>query len=337
MDARLVDIAEKVLDGGLPDRGEVTVLVEVLPHSAEAGYVMAMADAVTRSASGNAAEVHVQIGLNSSPCPNNCQFCAFAAMNGVFTEHAELPVEEAVEVSLQAERDGANALFTMVTGDYPMGKFSEISQEIKHHLQPETVMIANVGDFGPEEGQRLREAGYSGIYHAVRMGEGVVTQMTPERRLATVRAAREAGLLVGTCVEPVGPEHTTEEVVESILLAREMRPCYSGAMRRIPVRGSSLEKFGTISEYRMAYLVAVVRLAMGVHVVGNCTHQPNLLGATAGANLFWAEAGMNPRGSEEESSQGRGHDVGTCQQIFREAEYEVLAGPSVIYGSNSTA
>jgi biotin synthase len=337
MDARVVDIAEKVLDGGLPNREEVRVLVEVLPHSAEAGYVMAMADAVTRSASGNAAEVHAQIGLNASPCSNNCQFCPFAAVNGILTDHAELPVEEAVEVSVQAERDGANALFPMVTGDYPFGKFSEVSQEIRRHLRPETVMIANVGDFGPDEGQRLKEAGYSGIYHTVRLGEGVVTQIAPERRLATIQAAREAGLLIGTCIEPVGPEHSTHEVVESILLAREMQPCYSGAMRRMPVAGSSLEKFGTISEYRMAYLVAVVRLAMGVHVIGNCTHEPNLLGATTGANLFWAEAGMGPRDAEEETPQGRRRDVGACQGIFREAEYEVLTGPSVIYGASDEA
>ena len=99
--------------------------------------------------------------------------------------------------------------------------------------------------------------------------------------------------------------------------------------------GSSLEKFGMISEYRRAFLVAVVRLAMGRKLVGNCTHEPNLLGAAAGANLFWAEAGANPRDTETETSKGRGWSVSSCIRLFREADFDVLKGPSAIYGQNA--
>ena len=59
---------------------------------------------------------------------------------------------------------------------------------------------------------------------------------------------------MGTCVEPIGPEHSVEEIAEKILIGREMNPCYSGVARRISIPGSALEKFGMISEYRMAYL-----------------------------------------------------------------------------------
>jgi biotin synthase len=102
-------------------------------------------------------------------------------------------------------------------------------------------------------------------------------------------------------------------------------------MRRINIPGSRLEKYGMISEYRLAFLVAVVRLTMGREVIGNCTHEPNLLGATAGANLFWAEAGTNPRDTEMETSKGRGMDVKSCVELFRQADFDMLRGPSVIY------
>jgi biotin synthase len=163
------------------------------------------------------------------------------------------------------------------------------------------------------------------------MGEGVVTSISPETRLKTIQAAREAGLLVGTCVEPLGPEHSIDEVIEKILIGRDMEPCFSGAMRRIIIPGSELEAHGMISEYRMAFLVAVVRLAMGRDVKGNCTHEPNILGATSGANLFWAEVGANPRDTEEETSEGRGLDVKTCRKLFEEADFPILTGPSEIY------
>ena len=89
-----------------------------------------------------------------------------------------------------------------------------------------------------------------------------------------------------------------------------------------------------ISEYRLAFLVAVVRLAMGRELMGNCTHEPNMLGATPGPNLFWAEAGANPRDTEAETSKGRGLGVKACMRIFQEADFDVLQGPSVIYSEN---
>jgi biotin synthase len=295
---------------------------------------MNAANVINRIVSKGKAEVHAQIGLNLSPCPNNCSFCAFSAQNKVFTERRELGVEAIVQLALKAEADGANALFFMTTHDYSFQKYTEVSKEVREKLMPETVMIANIGDFGYGEAKQLKEAGYTGIYHAVRMGEGRDTQIDPQVRLRTIRAAREVGLLIGTCVEPIGPEHSTEEITDKILIGRDMEPCFSGAMRRISIPGSRLEKYGMISEYRLAFLVAVVRLAMGREVIGNCTHEPNLLGATTGANLFWAEAGTNPRDTEAETSKGRGWDVQACMELFRQADFDVLQGPSVIYREN---
>ena len=336
VDSKVRDIVARVFDGHHLTRDEIFSLLKITPHSPDAGFVVVSADRINRAASKGKAEVHAQIGLNLSPCPNNCSFCAFAAKNNVFTENNELSVEDVTQLALRAEGEGANAIFLMGTGDYPHGKFMEISREIRKTIKPETVMIANIGDFGPQEAKQLREVGYAGIYHAVRMGEGRETKINPETRLDTIRAAREAGLLIGTCVEPIGPEHSMDEVVEKILIGREMEPCYSGAMRRITIPGSEMEKYGMLSEYRMAFLVAVVRLAMGRELIGNCTHEPNILGATAGANLFWAEVGTNPRDTEVDTSKGRGLDVRACIKMFREADFDMLQGPSAIYSKKNS-
>lgn len=332
---RLSDMVCKILDGRLLTRDEILFLLQIPLHSPDIGYVMAFADAVNRTASNGKGEVHAQIGVNLSPCPNNCSFCAFAAKNGVFKEANELSVEDVTQMALTAEQEGANALFFMTTGNYPFGKFLEISREARRVLRSDTVMIANVGDFEYQEAKQLREVGYAGIYHAVRMGEGTDTRIDPQTRINTVRAAHDAGLLVGTCVEPIGPEHSADEIAEKTLIGRDMNPCYSGAMRRISIPGSEMEPYGMISEYHMAYLVSVVRLAMGKDLVGNCTHEPNVLGATAGANLFWAEVGTNPRDTEADTSKGRGLDVKSCMEMFKEADFETLQGPSMIYSRNN--
>jgi biotin synthase len=331
---KLNEIINKVSDGRLIIREEIVYLLDIDPRSVDGGFILAASNEITRAISKGKAEVHAQIGLNLSPCPNNCSFCAFAAKNGIFKDTKELSIEETVQSALRAEADGANAIFLMTTHDYPFRKYVEISKEVRKNLQPDTVMIANIGDFGYEEGKQMKEAGYTGIYHAVRMGEGRDTQIDPKTRLETINAARKAGLLIGTCVEPIGPEHSTEEIVDKILIGREIKPCYSGAMRRINIPGSPLDRYGMISKYRLAFLVAVVRLAMGRKVIGNCTHEPNILGATAGANLLWAEAGTNPRDTEVETSKGRGQSVASCIGIFKEADFEMIQGPSIIYSGN---
>ncbi len=328
---RVTEILARVGDGGLPDEGDLRLLLELPHRCAAAGEVMAAAREIAREACGNRAEICVQIGLNVSACPMNCRFCSFAAVNGVFPDPGELPVGEVVERAVRSEADGANSIYLMATGDYPMARFVEVGQEVRRHLRPETPLVANVGDLNPTTARRIAEAGFCAVYHAVRMGEGRDTLIPVEKRLRTFRIAREAGLQLGTCVEPVGPEHSTDEILEKILVHRAAEPCFSGAMRRIPVPGTALAHHGQISELRLAYLVAVARLAMGRFLIGNCTHEPNVPGACAGANLFWAEVGPNPRDTDSRTERGRGMDIAACRRLFEEAEYTVLEGPSVIH------
>ncbi len=191
--------------------------------------------------------------------------------------------------------------------------------------------MANVGDFNAARARELEEAGFCGIYHAVRLGEGRVTGIPVERRMQTFRAAREAGLTIGTCLEPVGPEHTTAELVEKLLITRDVKPAYSGSARRIPIPGTRLGEVGTVSEARMAHILAVVRITLPLSIKGNCTHEPNALGAAAGASLMWAEMGANPRDTQEKTEESRGMTAPSIRQIYREAEWKCLDGPSRLY------
>jgi biotin synthase len=221
----------------------------------------------------------------------------------------------------------------MSTADYSFEKFIDISHEIRRSLRPETRLIANVGDFTKEQAKQLQDTGFSGIYHAVRLGEGRDTTIKVETRLKTFRHAREVGLALGTCVEPVGNEHSVEELVEKTIITRDAKPVYSGSARRIPIANTKLAKYGIVSEAKMAHILAVVRLALGYDIPGNCTHEPNVIGAAAGANLLWAETGSNPRDTEKETEGKRGMTVKDCIGVLEEAEWKVLRGPSKFYGA----
>lgn len=326
------DLIRKSRDDGVLARDELAFLLAMAPDDPESYLVMAEANRVSKELSGNEAEVHAQFALNIAPCPGDCEFCAFARRNGVFTEETRLGAEDAVAYARQFEREGANAVFVMTTAQYPFELFLEMSREIRGSLRPETMMIANVGDRTTGEAQRMKDAGYAGVYHALRLREGVDSGLDPARRCESIRNFMEVGLVVGTCVEPVGPEHTPEELADMIAYTASLEPAYSGAARRIPIPGTPIAGRGTISELRMAQVVAITRLGMPRTVPGNCTHEPCTLGGLAGANLFWAEVGANPRDTKERTEEGRGETVAACRDIFRESGWASYNGPSRFYG-----
>lgn len=312
-------------------RKELVYLLGLRPDAPETYQVMAEANRISKELTSNKAEVHAQLALNLAPCSADCKFCSFARVNKVFKKETRLTAEQAVAYARQFEKDGANAIFIMTTAKYPFGLFLEISREVRNSLKPDTIMVANVGDQNISNARKMKEAGFAGVYHALRLREGVDSSLLPANRKKSIRNFQEAGLIVGTCVEPVGPEHTNAELAEMISYTAFLNPAYSGAARRIPIPGTELFRRGTITELRMAQIVAVTRLGMPRSVMGNCTHEPCTLGGFAGANLFWAEAGANPRDIREKTEEGRGQTVDDCHTIFSECGWNYWKGPSRYY------
>lgn len=330
------EVVAKALSGDTLDSNEIALLFKVPLFTYDSALIQAAAREMCEEASNGLAEIHAQIGLDNACCPRNCRFCSFAACNGVFTENVELTVEEVVNRAFDFESDGANAIYLMTTSRYHFEKFVEVAQEVRKSLKPDTILIANIDDFSEKQAMQLKDTGFSGVYHAVRLGEGRDTTIPVAKRLQTFKNAKEAGLLLGTCVEPIGPEHGIYELVEKTVITREANPVFSGAMRRIPIPHTELERYGTVSETKMAHILAVVRLALGNEIPGNCTHEPNVIGVAAGANVIWAETGSNPRDVEKETEGKRGMSVQQCRQIFKEAEWDVLTGTSRFFSIERT-
>lgn len=325
-------ILERALDDEALSAREIATLFEGPLYSDESARIIAAAMQKSRAACEGQAEIHAQIGLSEGCCPRNCVFCAFAEDNRGSRSEWELSPAEAVHQAIEFEADGANAISLMTTARYPFSRFLEMAQEVRRSLKPETVIIANVGDLSARHALQLADTGFAAVYHAVRLGEGLDTDIPVQRRLETFDHVHGAGLKLGTCLEPVGPEHSTEELVEKTVVIRDAEPCFGGAVRRINVPGTKPSNLGMVSEARMAHILAVVRLALPVSVPGLATHEPNTLGAAAGANLFWAEAGATQRSVYDEGPQQAGLSVSECRTLFGETEWPVLTGPSRVLG-----
>lgn len=331
MNQKIKSIVDKARTGRLITAVEIKELLSWPALSEESFYTQFAAREMNRDLNDGKAEIHGQVGVITGSCPCNCAFCSFAASNSIFKEQSVQPLAEIIAQCQALEKQGANAIYLMATANFAFTDFIQIAREVRRHLDKDSILVANIGDFGYQEAVALKEAGVAGIYHAVRLGEGQVTRIKVPQRLETIQAARRAGLKVGTCVEPVGPEHSLDEIVEKTVITREAGAVFSGAARRIPIPNTELSRYGIISEARMAQIVAVVNLATGYGIAGNCTHEPNVPGAMAGANLLWAEAGANPRDTVKHTENSRGFYVARCRDIYREAETPVLEGPSLLF------
>ncbi len=320
MDAQIAEIIDKATDLTPIDREEALALMQEPLHSKACYMIMEAANRMSRSQFGNKGENHYHIGLNVEPCPMDCLFCSLTRKAGIFKEKIDFSMDQILSWARQAEQEGADALNLMTTGTYPFDKLLEVGRMLKKQIN--VPLVANTRDINHKEGEALMEAGFVGAYHAIRLGEGRDTPLKPEKRLNTIRVLSDVGLLWMNCVEPVGPEHAAEEIVDLMLLARDYGAVYSGVMRRINFPGSPMARFGMISELEMARLVAISRLVMGDVPKAHCTHEPHAASLMAGANLFFPEVGSSPRDGCPDTGKGRGKDVQRCQDIHREMMWD---------------
>ncbi|WP_409967140.1 radical SAM protein [Bengtsoniella intestinalis] len=284
--------------------------------------ILQQANQYARKTFHNTGTIFAQIGIDCAPCSVNCQFCRLAVDNFGQTEQTCMPVESIVERAVCATQDGANEVFIMCTAEYHKDDFLTIGKAVRAATPPDTRLVANVDDFDVAYGQKLKDAGFTGVYHICRLGEGVVTQATVEKRIATLDAIKESGLELYYCVEPIGPEHTGEEIATEIFRAKDYDVNVMAVMRRICFEGSPLAQHGEITAVKLALICAVSTLcvkpnrAMGVH-------EPEIISLLSGANQIYAEAGSNPRDTAIQTEQSRGFSVKDAQKMLIDAQWNL--------------
>jgi biotin synthase len=313
-------ILERGAGGEGIDHHQAMNLLGLPLHTKEVYALMETANRLSREQFGEKGENHFHIGINVAPCPLNCLFCSLTLKAGIFKEAVDFSEDQILAWARHAQEHGADALNLMTTGNFSFERLLEIGRTIKKAVN--VPLVANTRDISHKEGEALLEVGFVGAYHAVRLGEGRDTPLKPEKRIQTIRVFKDVGLRWMNCVEPVGPEHSHQEIVDLMLLARQYGATYSGIMRRINFPGSPMTRFGMISELEMARMVAVSRLVMGTVPRAHCTHEPHSASLLAGANLFFPEVGASPRDGKADTEKGRGCSVERCHAIQKEMEWK---------------
>lgn len=328
IDEEIYEIIEKGLEGNGLDENEVLKLYEVEETSREAALLRWAGQELSIQAADGTAEIHAQIGLNATVCPKNCKFCSFAICNNVRKGKYELPREDVLEYAKIYEEEGANLILMLTTASYSFDKLVDTVVAVRGVISADMPLLVNTDDMSLDQCEKLKAAGANGAYHAVRMREGIDTEIPVEKRFETFANMAQAGLSLSTCVEPVGPENTPEELTEATMRCIETAPISAGVGKRIGVPGTLLYDRGMLTDVANANMVAVYRLATGRDLRLNCSAN-TVMTAAAGANLAWAEVGTNPRDTAERTENGgRGSNIAQLKKMFAASGWELLEGPS---------
>ena len=221
MDAEIKELVDRVADEclrGAHQRKEVIVrLLELDSNSEEVAYMKERASELAHIISNNQASISGAIGVDMCSCDMNCKFCSFGTEWGLVTEDVKFEKEEIIEMVREYVEAGATTITLRSTEFYEMSVLTEWLKDIREAVPGSYLINLNVGEMTPAMAEAAYQAGATSAYHVIRMREGIDTPFDPELRKRTIKAISDSPLRYGTCVEPLGIEHSSEEIAEKIV------------------------------------------------------------------------------------------------------------------------
>jgi len=323
LDGSIGRILNKAAQGIPLEREEVITLLSVDAAGDAAAMLHQAGRAAARRFGDDRGRVWAAIGVDYQPCPMNCRFCAFGESWGIVRSAMEWPVERIEAQAVDFAEQGAHWITLRTTEHYSIDRLCSLCRRIIRATRGKVKLVANTGELTRASADRLREAGFTTVYHSCRLREGTDTTLSADIRLSTIKAVREAGIDLAHLVEPVGVEHSPREIADCLLQALAHGASLTGAMARVPVPGTPLAVHGPLPKPELARIVAVTRIVAGPRATDICVHPPCREGLQAGANTVVVETGAVPREMEATRSEWQAFTISEARALLASAGYNV--------------
>lgn len=317
---------ESALLGRILDKKNIMSLLEIDPLSEECKELGQAAREVASVVCKDRAYLWGAIGLDYKACPMNCNYCSLGEQWGIVKGESEFSGDEVIDIVKNYVREGVRWIVLRTTQFYSLDNLIELAKKIRQAVPGQYELGVNVGEFDEKTAQKMCHAGLEFVYHSLRLREGIDTRFNPQERLATLEAVKNSSLKLVSLVEPIGIEHTNEEIADSFLNIMKYKAVVTGGMERVPVKGTPLGEIAALSEKRLAQIVAVTRLAAGFNAPDICVHKASELAFKWGANVTVVETGSIPRGTCGSSKdRWNGFDTDTAKKWFKAQGYQVFS------------
>lgn len=318
----------KCLAGEALSRGEIVSLLGVETGSADDEYLRSAAREAAAKIAGGRGYIWCAVGMDYAPCTMNCKFCSFGEKWGIVREPRHVGQEEIFSHVRQYAENGAAYVILRTTEFYDLDRLLGFIPEIRAKIPGGYAIVLNTGELDAAAAAKAKAAGVYGVYHALRLREGTDTPFNPAERIATMKNVSASGMTLVSLVEPLGCEHTDEEIADSFLNAAACGAKICGAMARFPVEGTPFGSSPMISGTRLAHVVAALRLSGGSAVRDICVHKATPEALESGANVMVVESGAIPRDSNFSESEWAGVGMERARNMLKEAGYAISLPPA---------
>ncbi len=316
---------EKVLLGVVLSKPEIVELLKIDTFSDECAYLREKANEASHILTDHKAYMWGAIGLDYAYCAASCGFCSFGTAWGLIETEKIYTLPEIISKAGEYVANGVHFIVLRTTQYYSLETLSDYVQAIRREVAGDYEIVINVGEFNIQMANHLHGSGVNGVYHAVRLREGVDTHFRVEDRLDTLSAVKNSPLNLIHLVEPVGIEHSYGEIADRFLCSLEYGVYISGIMARIPVKGTPLGDAPRLSDEEIAKMIAVLRLSGGKMVQNICVHPASELAIQSGANVVVIETGAIPRDQALASGKWMHFDYHSAKKLFSERGFVVTA------------
>ncbi len=329
MNKELVELIDKCKRECLEDVNQpkevMLQLMSIDPFSEEAQYARDAACEATHTIRKDRGNISFSVGIDYTRCTMGCKFCTFGNGTAVIPEGEEIviPDDRIVEKVRQRLQQGCSSTVLRTTESFPHDHLVALTRRIRTEIPGKYGIVINTGELDAQMCEDLYEAGATSACHFLRLREGIDTNFDPETRLATMRAIAESKLEFITGIDPVGPEHTNEEIADLLVLTQSFKPSSICIQARCNVEGTPFENAGLISEERQMLLVAVARLTTGCHInsIGCHPHYAGTLYSGGGGyNIEW---GAVPRDAEFSEDDWEGFTYEIAKKSLEDAGFWV--------------
>lgn len=313
-------ILSDAIDGKGIGRQDSIRLLDMPEDSGYADAIISSADGFVRDRCRNQASIGAQIGIITGPCYADCGFCAFAYSTTDIEDYVMKDDELSGYLRDIVSKGCVSSVSLMTIHNFDFDDLLHAVELSRSTLPDDVELCINTGDLESGECRELKDAGVDSAYHALRLGESTDNLLEPLGRYETIRNLISAGIRVATGVEPIGPEHSSAEIMDSYLKAYDMGCSCCSASARESVPGTRLYGAGEISARRLKMIRSVLLLSS---TDKDRTEFGFYGGFYGGFNRMFAEYAGSPKDLREISEKGLGRTVEWVRERLISDNYAV--------------
>jgi len=277
--------------------------------------LISFANKIREYAIGSKFELCSIINAKSGSCSEDCKFCAQSSCYN--TDISTYPLKdknEIVDAAKQAKKIGAKNFGIVTSGnrlnDKELNTIASAISQIKSEIGIE--VCGSLGALQKSQLSMLKDAGLSLYHHNIetsaRFYPHIVSTHSFEERVNTIKAAGQVGLEV--CSGGIiGMGETWQDRIDMALLLKELDVDSVPLNLLVPIKGTPMESFETISCTDAVRTICIFRILLKDKTIKIAAGRETVLkdfqsmGFTAGANGMLIGGYLTVKGRAVEEDQ----------------------------------